>query len=191
MFGVCFDLQVSADFDTAHLIFFCVLFSGKTTGIPIHVFGTETHMTAIVGMALGHRPIPNQPPVAAHTANFLLNSSGSTSVWCILAVQKQIVCHDGRVRSLCSEFSSSWNPPVVWWSLMAKLPEDTCHSHYCLVLLVNQIMRGPVALLSKSTAGQSGLLSVKQSWVVHCDLPEASIKNVQCIVFVPERVHVM
>ncbi|KAG9343972.1 hypothetical protein JZ751_012447 [Albula glossodonta] len=52
---------------------------GKTTGIPIHVFGTETHMTAIVGMALGHRPIPNQPPVAAHTANFLLNSSGSSS----------------------------------------------------------------------------------------------------------------
>lgn len=55
-------------------------FPGKTTGIPIHVFGTETHMTAIVGMALGHRPIPNQPPAAAHTANFLLNSSGSTSV---------------------------------------------------------------------------------------------------------------
>ena len=53
--------------------------SGKTTGIPIHVFGTETHMTAIVGMALGHRPIPKEPPVAAHTANFLL-SSGSASV---------------------------------------------------------------------------------------------------------------
>uniref|UniRef100_A0A4W5RS26 ATP-citrate synthase n=1 Tax=Hucho hucho TaxID=62062 RepID=A0A4W5RS26_9TELE len=51
---------------------------GKTTGIPIHVFGTETHMTAIVGMALGHQPIPNQPPVAAHTANFLLNSSTNT-----------------------------------------------------------------------------------------------------------------
>lgn len=50
---------------------------GKTTGIPIHVFGTETHMTAIVGMALGHRPIPNQPPVDAHTANFLLNASSS------------------------------------------------------------------------------------------------------------------
>uniref|UniRef100_A0A3B3Q7M5 ATP-citrate synthase n=1 Tax=Paramormyrops kingsleyae TaxID=1676925 RepID=A0A3B3Q7M5_9TELE len=52
---------------------------GKTTGIPIHVFGTETHMTAIVGMALGHRPIPNQPPAAAHTANFLLNTSASVS----------------------------------------------------------------------------------------------------------------
>lgn len=37
-------------------------------------------MTAIVGMALGHRPIPNQPPAAAHTANFLLNASGSPSV---------------------------------------------------------------------------------------------------------------
>uniref|UniRef100_A0A673KMA4 ATP-citrate synthase n=2 Tax=Sinocyclocheilus rhinocerous TaxID=307959 RepID=A0A673KMA4_9TELE len=53
---------------------------GKTTGIPIHVFGTETHMTAIVGMALGHRPIPNQPPVAAHTANFLLNTSASAAM---------------------------------------------------------------------------------------------------------------
>ncbi|KAJ3601614.1 hypothetical protein NHX12_032582 [Muraenolepis orangiensis] len=52
---------------------------GKTTGIPIHVFGTETHMTAIVGMALGHRPIPTHPPVAAHTANFLLNSNGGSS----------------------------------------------------------------------------------------------------------------
>ncbi|XP_019739019.1 ATP-citrate synthase-like isoform X2 [Hippocampus comes] len=51
---------------------------GKTTGIPIHVFGTETHMTAIVGMALGHKPIPNQPPMDAHTANFLLNSSNNT-----------------------------------------------------------------------------------------------------------------
>ncbi|XP_051894501.1 ATP-citrate synthase isoform X2 [Pristis pectinata] len=52
---------------------------GKTTGIPIYVFGTETHMTAIVGMALGQRSIPDQPPMAAHTANFLLNASGSPS----------------------------------------------------------------------------------------------------------------
>lgn len=26
---------------------------GKSLGVPIHVFGPETHMTAIVGMALG------------------------------------------------------------------------------------------------------------------------------------------
>uniref|UniRef100_A0A3P8VAY4 ATP-citrate synthase n=1 Tax=Cynoglossus semilaevis TaxID=244447 RepID=A0A3P8VAY4_CYNSE len=55
---------------------------GETTGIPIHVFGTETHMTAIVGMALGHRPIPNQPPMDAHTANFLLNASSSAKYLC-------------------------------------------------------------------------------------------------------------
>jgi ATP citrate (pro-S)-lyase len=26
---------------------------GASLGVPIHVFGPETHMTAIVGMALG------------------------------------------------------------------------------------------------------------------------------------------
>jgi ATP citrate (pro-S)-lyase len=42
-------------------------------GIPLHVFGPESHMTAIVGMALGKRPI--QYSVAdcpSTTANFLL-----------------------------------------------------------------------------------------------------------------------
>lgn len=45
---------------------------GETLGVPIHVFGPETHMTAIVGMALGKTNIP--PPVKqqATTANFLL-----------------------------------------------------------------------------------------------------------------------
>lgn len=63
-----------------HLFVSLFVATGKTTGIPIHVFGTETHMTAIVGMALGHRPIPNQPPAAAHTANFLLNTSANATV---------------------------------------------------------------------------------------------------------------
>jgi len=31
---------------------------GLTLGVPMHVFGTETHMTAIVGMALGKAPVP-------------------------------------------------------------------------------------------------------------------------------------
>lgn len=35
---------------------------GKTTGIPIHVFGTETHMTAIVGMAWVTGPSPTSHP---------------------------------------------------------------------------------------------------------------------------------
>lgn len=45
---------------------------GKTLGIPVHVFGNETHMTAIVSMALGKRQIPSAPTVESHTANFLL-----------------------------------------------------------------------------------------------------------------------
>uniref|UniRef100_UPI00358E963A ATP-citrate synthase n=1 Tax=Myxine glutinosa TaxID=7769 RepID=UPI00358E963A len=53
---------------------------GHTTGIPIHVFGTETHMTAIVGMAMGLRPIPDRLPTDAHTANFLLNTSTNANI---------------------------------------------------------------------------------------------------------------
>uniref|UniRef100_A0A0V0G5Z5 ATP-citrate synthase n=1 Tax=Triatoma dimidiata TaxID=72491 RepID=A0A0V0G5Z5_TRIDM len=45
---------------------------GKTLRIPIHVFGPETHMTAIVGMALGKRPIPKETEQEFSTANFLL-----------------------------------------------------------------------------------------------------------------------
>ncbi len=49
-----------------------VSFPGETLGVPIHVFGPETHMTAIVGMALGKKKVP--PPVQRQltTANFLL-----------------------------------------------------------------------------------------------------------------------
>lgn len=34
--------------------------SGASLGVPVFVFGTETHMTAIVGMALGKTKIPSQ-----------------------------------------------------------------------------------------------------------------------------------
>lgn len=51
---------------------------GSTLGVPIYVFGPETHMTAVVGMALGQRPVDPAPQPAATTANFLL-ASGSTS----------------------------------------------------------------------------------------------------------------
>ena len=40
--------------------------------MPIHVFGPETHMTAIVGMALGKREIPPPAKRQSTTANFLL-----------------------------------------------------------------------------------------------------------------------
>ena len=47
-------------------------YSGETLGVPIFVFGPETHMTSIVGMALGKQKPP--PPTAKRntTANFLL-----------------------------------------------------------------------------------------------------------------------
>ena len=45
---------------------------GSTLGIPLYVFGPETHMTAICGMALGKRPIPQSCNVDFATANFLL-----------------------------------------------------------------------------------------------------------------------
>ncbi|KAL5235218.1 hypothetical protein ACI65C_002628 [Semiaphis heraclei] len=45
---------------------------GKTLRIPIYVFGPETHMTAIVGYALGKKPIPKETEQESVTANFLL-----------------------------------------------------------------------------------------------------------------------
>lgn len=45
---------------------------GSTLGIPLFVFGPETHMTAICGMALGKRPIPQSCNIDFATANFLL-----------------------------------------------------------------------------------------------------------------------
>lgn len=38
------------------------------------MFGPETHMTSIVGMALGTRPIPQENLVDTATANFALPS---------------------------------------------------------------------------------------------------------------------
>lgn len=50
-------------------------------GIPMYVFGPESHMTAIVGMALGKRPIV-QPSAdcPSTTANFLLPSGQNAVV---------------------------------------------------------------------------------------------------------------
>uniref|UniRef100_A0A224YTI9 ATP-citrate synthase n=1 Tax=Rhipicephalus zambeziensis TaxID=60191 RepID=A0A224YTI9_9ACAR len=45
---------------------------GRTLGVPVHVFGPETHMTAIVAMAMGRREVPDMPEPNVTTANFLL-----------------------------------------------------------------------------------------------------------------------
>lgn len=41
--------------------------------LPIHVFGPETHMTAIVGAALGVKPMPTVPTAPQTTGQFLLS----------------------------------------------------------------------------------------------------------------------
>ncbi|XP_043786013.1 ATP-citrate synthase [Apis laboriosa] len=47
---------------------------GRRLGIPVHVFGPETHMTAICAMALSKKPIPDPEAQEFSTANFLLPS---------------------------------------------------------------------------------------------------------------------
>ncbi|XP_071158755.1 ATP-citrate synthase-like isoform X1 [Mytilus edulis] len=53
---------------------------GNTLGVPIHVFGPETHMTSIVSMALGKKEIPQSPKQMHTTANFLLPTGGTPMV---------------------------------------------------------------------------------------------------------------
>ncbi|KAF5272799.1 hypothetical protein FQA39_LY07826 [Lamprigera yunnana] len=46
---------------------------GQSLGVPVYVFGPETHMTSICGMALGKKPIPIENNITEFaTANFLL-----------------------------------------------------------------------------------------------------------------------
>merc|ERR1719436_108 len=52
---------------------------GQNLSIPLYVFGPETHMTAIVGMALGKREIPTEVPCASSTASFMLPGSAKSS----------------------------------------------------------------------------------------------------------------
>jgi len=51
---------------------------GQSLAIPLYVFGPETHMTAIVGMALGKRDVPPEGPCASSTASFMLPGSGKS-----------------------------------------------------------------------------------------------------------------
>ncbi|KAK6058335.1 CoA binding domain protein [Cooperia oncophora] len=47
--------------------------------LPVHVFGPETHMTAIVGAALGIRDLPEVPHVPQTTGQFLLSPERNTA----------------------------------------------------------------------------------------------------------------
>ncbi|XP_055687728.1 ATP-citrate synthase isoform X1 [Lutzomyia longipalpis] len=72
---------------------------GKSLGIPLHVFGPETHMTAICGMALNKKPIPQACNVNFATANFLL--PGGQQQQEALKQQNQTLEKDSSVTSAC------------------------------------------------------------------------------------------
>lgn len=53
--------------------------AGQKIGLPIHVFGPDTHMTAIVGAALGVRPLPEASHAPRTTGTFLLTPERNTA----------------------------------------------------------------------------------------------------------------
>ena len=82
--GLLCQLNVDQLYQVLHVCLLKIvtsLLTGQSLGVPMNVFGTETHMTAIVGMALGKTPVPDHPPSdPGHTANFLLASSSNQNV---------------------------------------------------------------------------------------------------------------
>ncbi len=61
-----------------------MLCTGTSLGIDVHVYGPETHMTAVVGAALGKRALPDRAMPSTTTTQFLLpnaaDSVGSTEI---------------------------------------------------------------------------------------------------------------
>ena len=55
--------------------------TGTKLGLTMHVFGPETHMTAIVGMGLGVTPIPKQKGDAAPPSSLLMGSNVRWVCW--------------------------------------------------------------------------------------------------------------
>lgn len=75
---------------------------GNKLRLNMHVFGPETHMTAIVGMGLGVRPIPKpRADVAAKTVSLLRVAIESSNVmasvyrcccYCLFCVAHALLC---------------------------------------------------------------------------------------------------
>ena len=62
-------IQSSSTIIKSTRVYHCIMnIVGTSLGVPVHVFGTETHMTAIVGMALGKTVIPDQEPFDSNDA---------------------------------------------------------------------------------------------------------------------------
>ncbi|OTF75822.1 ATP-citrate synthase-like protein, partial [Euroglyphus maynei] len=82
--------------------------TGNTLGVPVHVFGPETHMTAIVAMALKRKEIPKLPETKLTTANFLLPSHMGADAFSSPGF------NGGGMTSpsINSSFSPAFSPPI-------------------------------------------------------------------------------
>ena len=65
---------------------------GSSLGLPMHVFGTETHMTSIVGMALGKREIPQENAFDSNdAANIFFTAQNKVSKAIIWMMEKTLL----------------------------------------------------------------------------------------------------
>lgn len=95
---------------------------GKNLEIPLFVFGPETHMTAIVGMALEKREVPSDnAPAASSTANFLLpGSANKTSCDDVAETKKIVEEKPSAVISKPSESLFSKGSRAIIWGLQTR-----------------------------------------------------------------------
>ncbi|XP_076292850.1 ATP-citrate synthase [Lasioglossum baleicum] len=94
---------------------------GRRLGIPVYVFGPETHMTAICAMALGKKPIPDPETQEFSTANFLLPSgqdvgpaAPSKSTSCSPTKQPKLRASESVDGSANKQLFSSKTRAIIW-----------------------------------------------------------------------------
>lgn len=94
---------------------------GRRLGIPVYVFGPETHMTAICAMALGKKPIPDPETQEFSTANFLLPSgqdvgptAPSKSTSCSPTKQPKLKASESVDGSANKQLFSSKTRAIIW-----------------------------------------------------------------------------
>ena len=82
----------------------CV-FVGASLGLSMYVFGTETHMTAIVGMALGKRELPKEVGFDSNAAaNMFFTAQNKVRFW-----QQQHYMGFQALVLYCGDCSIGWN----------------------------------------------------------------------------------
>ncbi|XP_006616706.1 ATP-citrate synthase [Apis dorsata] len=94
---------------------------GRRLGIPVHVFGPETHMTAICAMALSKKPIPDPEAQEFSTANFLLPSgqdmgpsAPSKSTCSSPTKQSKLKANESVDASTHKQLFSSKTRAIIW-----------------------------------------------------------------------------